>query len=85
MGRLRNTGAIIVVPTYTEASRIALQAKKLSLNISAPITVRDYVTILKSDGLFTEQEYLIDNLQMVLDAMNVEMATVDRNCVKDSF
>lgn len=79
------TGAIIVVPTHVMASYIVLQAKKLNLKIPDPITVQNYVDILRSDGLFTEQKYLIDELQMVLAAMNVKIATIDRNCVNDPF
>lgn len=75
------TGAIIVVASYPMGRHIELLAHDLGLDIPAPITVSNYIKILANGGLGRTQKYLVDELQMMLNQMNVETATVDVNCV----
>lgn len=79
------TGAIIVVPTHVMANYVLGVAKKLNLKIPEPISVREFIRAVDSDWAFNEQKYLIDELQTVLSAMNVAVATMDRNYVHDDF
>lgn len=53
-----NTGAIIVASTNAEVSYITKKAKELNLKIPMPITIMDYIDILKTDGWSTEQKYI---------------------------
>ena len=73
------TGATIVVATYPMANYIQLLAGK---KIPVPITVTNYIRLLARGGLGKSEKYLVDELQMMLSAMNVEAATVDCNCIE---
>lgn len=75
------TGAIIVVASYSMGRYVELLAHDLGLDIPAPITVSNYIKILANGDLGRTQKYLVDELQMMLNQMNVETATVDVNCV----
>ena len=50
--------------------------------IPVPITVTNYIRLLASGGLGKSEKYLVDELQMMLSAMNVEAATVDCDCIE---
>lgn len=47
-----------------------------------PITVTNYIRLLASGGLGKSEKYLVDELQMMLSAMNVEAATVNCDCIE---
>ena len=72
------TGATIVVATYPMAKYIQL----LAAQMGKKITVTNYIRLLASGGLSKSQKYLVDELQMMLSAMNVEAATVDCDCIE---
>lgn len=76
------TGATIVVATYPMAKYIQLLAAKMGKKIPVPITVTNYIRLLASGGLGKSEKYLVDELQMMLSAMNVEAATVDCDCIE---
>lgn len=76
------TGAAIVVATYPMAKYIQLLATQMGKKIPVPITVTNYIRLLASGGLGKSQKYLVDELQMMLSAMNVEAATVDCDCIE---
>lgn len=76
------TGATIVVATYPMANYIQLLAAQMGKKIPVPITVTNYIRLLASGGLGKSEKYLVDELQMMLSAMNVEAATVDCNCIE---
>lgn len=76
------TGATIVVATYAMVKYIQLLAAQMGKKIPVPITVTNYIRLLASGGLGKSQKYLVDELQMMLSAMNVEVATVDRDCIE---
>lgn len=42
----------------------------------------NYISLLASGGLGKSKKYLVDELQMMLSAMNVEAATVDCDCIE---
>ena len=69
------TGATIVVATYSMAKYIQLLAAQMGKKIPVPITVTNYIRLLASGGLGKSEKYLIDELQMMLSAMNVEFPT----------
>lgn len=71
------TGATIVVAKY-----IRLLAAQMGKKIPVPITVTNYICLLASGGLGKSEKYLVDELQMMLSAMNVEAATVDCDCIE---
>ena len=75
--RSAETGAIIVVPNHVMMKSVELVAHELGLKIPTPITVTEYIRRLAFGGMGKTQKYLVDELQMVLEAMNVEEATVD--------
>lgn len=79
---LKKTGATIVVATYAMVKYIQLLAAQMGKKIPVPITVTNYIRLLASGGLGKSQKYLVDELQMMLSAMNVEVATVDRDCIE---
>lgn len=62
-----------------EESKAAAQMGK---KIPVPITVTNYIRLLASGGLGKSQKYLVDELQMMLEQMNVEAATVDSRYVE---
>ena len=76
------TGATIVVATYPMAKYIQLLAAQMGKKIPVPITVTNYIRLLASGGLGKSEKYLVDDLQMMLSAMNVEVATADNRCVE---
>lgn len=76
------TGATIVVATYPMAKYIQLLAAQMGKKIPVPITVTNYIRLLASGGLDKSEKYLVDELQMMLSAMNVEAATVDCDCIE---
>ena len=79
---LKKTGATIVVATYQMAKYIRLLAAQMGKKIPVPITVTNYICLLASGGLGKSEKYLVDELQMMLSAMNVEAATVDCDCIE---
>lgn len=76
------TGAIIVSPTYQMRKYIIGLADKLGLEIPSPITVKQYFQILARDRRDSNQKYLVDELQMMLNQMGIDIATVNVNNVK---
>lgn len=54
-----------------------MAAAQMGKKIPVPITVTNYIRLLASGGLGKSQKYLVDELQMMLEQMNVEAATVD--------
>ena len=76
------TGATIVVATYAMVKYIQLLAAQMGKKIPVPITVTNYIRLLASGGLGKSQKYLVDELQMILSAMNIEAATVDRSYIE---
>ena len=76
------TGATIVVATYPMAKYIQLLAE-MGKKIPVPIiTVTNYIRLLASGGLGKSEKYLVDELQMMLSAMNIEAVTVDCDCIE---
>ena len=76
------TGATIVVATYPMGKYIQMTAAQMGKKIPVPITVTNYIRLLASGGLGKSEKYLVDELQMMLSAMNVEAATADNRCVE---
>lgn len=76
------TGATIVVATYPMGKYIQLLAAQMGKKIPVPITVTNYIRLLASGGLGKSEKYLVDELQMMLSAMNIEAATVDCVCIE---
>ena len=76
------TGATIVVPTYPMVKYIRMTAYQMGKKIPSPITVANYIHILASGGISKGQKYLVDELQMMLSAMNIEVATCDNECLR---
>lgn len=68
--------------TYPMAKYIQLLAAQMGKKIPVPITVTNYIRLLASGGLGKSEKYLVDELQMMLSAMNVEAATVDCDCIE---
>lgn len=76
------TGAIIVAPTLKMARYIQDIAKKMEKKIPNPISTLCFIRILSDENMGKHKKFLIDEVQMVLDQMNVEIATADNDCVK---
>ena len=57
-------------------------SEKTGAKIPVPITVTNYIRLLANGGLGKSEKYLVDELQMMLSAMNVEAATVDCDCIE---
>lgn len=76
------TGATIVVATYPMANYIQLLAAQMGKKIPVPITVTNYIRLLASGGLGKSEKYLVDELQMMLQQMNIEAATADNRCIE---
>lgn len=76
------TSATIVVANYQMVKYIQLLAAQTGKKIPVPITVTNYIRLLASGGLGRSEKYLVDELQMILSAMNVEAATVDCDCIE---
>lgn len=76
------TGAIIVAPTLKMARYIQDIAKKMGKEIPNPISALYFIHIISNENIRKHKKFLIDEVQMVLDQMNVEIATADNDCVK---
>lgn len=76
------TGATIVVATYPMGKCIQMTAAQMGKKIPVPITVTNYIRLLASGGLGRSEKYLVDELQMMLQQMNIEAATVDCDCIE---
>lgn len=76
------TGATIVVATYPMGKYIQMTAAQMGKKIPVPITVTNYIRLLASGGLGRSEKYLVDELQMMLQQMNIEAATVDCDCIE---
>ena len=76
------TGATIVVATYPMGKYIQSLAAQMGKKIPVPITVTNYIRLLASGGLGKSEKYLVDELQMMLSAMNIEAVTVDCDCIE---
>lgn len=76
------SGATIVAPTYPMVKYIQLLAAQMGKKIPVPITITNYIRLLAIGGLGHTQKYLIDELQAALSIMNVEVATVDCDCIE---
>lgn len=76
------TGATIVAATYPMVRYIKMTAAQMGKKIPDPITVMDYIRLLASGGISKGQKYLVDELQMMLSAMNIEVATCDNECLR---
>lgn len=74
------TGATIIVATYPMGKYIQMTAAQMGKKIPVPITVTNYIRLLASGGLGRSEKYLVDELQMMLQQMNIEAATVDCDC-----
>lgn len=75
------TGATIVAATYPMCKYIQMTAAQMGKKIPVPITVTNYIRLLASGGLRRSEKYLVDELQMMLSAMNVEAATVSASSI----
>lgn len=76
------TGATIVAANYPMSKYIQMTADQMGKKIPVPITVTNYIRLLASGGLGRSEKYLVDELQMMLQQMNIEAATVDNRCVE---
>ena len=68
------TGAAIAVPTYAMVRNIELLADRLGLEIPQPVT---YYDVFKTYRENKTKRYLVDELQMMLNQFNIDIATVD--------
>lgn len=73
------TGAVIVAPTCQMVGYIDRMARDLGLQIPPPITVADWIRGLVGQREDRDKTYLVDELQIVLNQLNVETATLDEN------
>ena len=64
--------------TYSMSKYIQMAAAQMGKKI----TVTNYIRLLASGGLGKSHKYLVDELQMMLEQMNVEAATVDSRYVE---
>ena len=76
------TGDTTDQATYSMSKYIQMAAAQMGKKIPVPITVTNYIRLLASGGLGKSQKYLVDELQMMLEQMNVEAATVDSRYVE---
>lgn len=77
------TPSLFDTPKRNEMSKyIQMIAAQMGKKITVPITVTNYIRLLASGGLGRSEKYLVDELQMMLSAMNVEAATVDCDCIE---
>lgn len=74
-----DTRATIAVPTYRIAQHIKEKAQDMHVDIPEPVT---FTQVLRSYQRNESKRYLIDELQTVLDLLNVDCATVNKEAVK---
>lgn len=76
------TGAIIVTTTKIMARYVKEFAKEQDLSIPDPISIDQYIQILAQGGPpYSNQKYLLDDLQTILIRLGVETATIDENTI----
>lgn len=68
------TGATIAVATYHMAQHVLFTAERMGLEIPQPVT---YAEIFKNFRENRTRRYLVDELQMMLDQLNIDICTVD--------
>lgn len=74
------TGETIIVATHVSVQYIKQRASELGLYIPEPITYYEFI----NDSKWTENKtnkFLIDELQMFLDRLNIDEATLDKDSV----
>lgn len=76
------TGATIAVATYGMLRDIELLADRLGLEIPQPVT---YYDVFKTYRENKTKRYLVDELQMMLDQLNVDICTVDHDPIRFLF
>lgn len=72
------TGAAIAVPTYAMIRNIELLADRLGLEIPQPVT---YYDVFKTYRENKTKRYLVDELQMMLNQFNIDIATLGSDSV----
>lgn len=73
------TGTTIAVATYHMAQEVLFLAEKMGLDIPQPVT---YAEIFKSYRLNQKKRYLVDELQMMLNQLNIDIATMDLDPIR---
>lgn len=77
--------SIIVVATRQQIDYVMGLAKGLNVNIPKPILFSEMIR--RQQNLYTRntEKYLIDELQMILDYLNVDVATLDSDYITTSL
>lgn len=82
------TGKLGIVKRFTD-DRVGVEfaglknhASKYGLFWFNKENVTPYIRLLASGGLGRSEKYLVDELQMMLQQMNIEAATVDCDCIE---
>lgn len=76
--RSAKTGCPIAVATPSMIQNIKYIAKWLDLEIPEPVL---FNTVMANRHVVKDKPYLADELQMLLDQLNIDIATVNRHCV----
>lgn len=77
--------SIIVVATRQQINYVIGLAKELNVNIPQPILFSEMIR--RQQNLYTRntEKYLIDELQMILNFLNVDVATLDSDYITTSL
>lgn len=73
------TKATIVTATAFEAKHIGRMAKHMNLDIPTPVSFQVMMNQRRRDP---DKKYLIDNLELVLQGLGVETATIDQEPIR---
>lgn len=68
------TGLSIVSPNYHMSNHVRFMAEKLKINIPEPKTLSDVIKNYNRNGT---DRYIVDELQMILDQLNIDVCTIN--------
>lgn len=77
--------SIIVVATRQQIDYVMDLAKGLNVNIPKPILFSEMIRRQQNPYTRNKEKYLIDELQMILDYLNVDAVTVDSDYLTTSL
>lgn len=77
--------SIIVVATRQKINYVIGLAKELNVNIPQPILFSEMIRRQQNQYTRNTEKYLIDELQMILDCLNVDVVTVDSDYITTSL
>nr|DAP99441.1 MAG TPA: Replicase large subunit [Caudoviricetes sp.] len=76
------TGATIVSPSAKSAWYVEREVYLKKKKILHPMSVTDFIDNIQNRRFSKTRKFVVDELQVLLSAMNIEVATCDKECLR---